>query len=289
MVVPFPPGGSSDAIARMLADGMGKELGTTVYVDNRPGAATNIGSEFVVKSKADGYTLLFGGSTLIVNSIFGPKPSFDPQVELEPLSTVAEVPFVLATQPDAPFKTPRDFLEASRSEPGKLTIASAQLDTFVERLKLAASIDLLHVPYRGGAQAVSDAISGQVDTTFALMPVLLPMIQSGKLRALGITSAKRQPTLPNVPTFTESGVNIVMTVWYGLQAPDGVASERRELLNKAVRKVVDAPEFSARLAEMGARASSSSAVAMQQLLARQRKAWEQLAVAHPQLLQSSKP
>ncbi|QIL80409.1 tripartite tricarboxylate transporter substrate binding protein [Diaphorobacter sp. HDW4A] len=286
IVVPFPAGGSTDAIARILAEGMARELGQPVYVDNRPGASTNIGSDYVAKSKPDGYTLLFGGSTLVVNSIFGPRPSFDPDDALTSVSTVAEVPFVLATNPDAPFRTPREFMDAARSDPGRYSIASAQLDTYVEKLKLAASVDVLHVPYKGGAQAVTDAMSGQVDSAFALVPVLLPQLQSGKLRALGISSAKRLlPTLPDVPTFVESGVNFVMTIWYGLQVPSEIAGDRLDRLNKTVRKVADASEFAARLADMGARAGGSTPKVMDKLLAQQRAAWEALATAHPELVQ----
>ena len=286
IVVPFPPGGSTDGIARLLADGMGKELGETVIIDNRPGAATNIGSEYVVKSKPDGYTLLFGGSSLIVNSVLGPKPSFDSREELMPESTVAEVPFILAAHPDAAFRTAKDFVDAARTEPGRYTISSAQLENYIEKFKMAASVDILNVPYKGGAQAVTDVLSGQVDSAFALVPVLLPLIQSGKLRALGISSAKRlKPTLPDVPTFAESGVNFVMTIWYGLMVPDGVPEERLDRLNKAVRKVVDMPEFASRLADMGARAGSSTTQGMAQLLTQQRQAWEALAAKHPEMMQ----
>ena len=286
IVVPFPPGGSTDGIARLLAEGMGKELGETVIIDNRPGAATNIGSEYVVKSKPDGYTLLFGGSSLIVNSVLGPKPSFDSREELVPVSTVAELPFILAAHPDAPFRTVRDFVDAARTEPGKHTISSAQLDNYIEKFKMAASVDILNVPYKGGAQAVTDVLSGQVDSAFALVPVVLPLIQTGKLRALGISSAKRlKPTLPDVPTFTESGVNFVMTIWYGLMVPDGVPEERLDRLNKAARKVIDTPEFGARLSDMGARAGSSTTQGMAQLLNQQRQAWEALVAKHPEMMQ----
>ena len=286
IVVPFPPGGSTDGIARLLADGMGKELGETVIIDNRPGAATNIGSEYVVKSKPDGYTLLFGGSSLIVNSVLGPKPSFDSREELMPVSTVAEVPFILAAHPDAAFRTAKDFVDAARTEPGRYTISSAQLENYIEKFKMAASVDILNVPYKGGAQAVTDVLSGQVDSAFALVPVVLPLIQTGKLRALGISSAKRlKPTLPDVPTFTESGVNFVMTIWYGLMVPDGVPEERLDRLNKAARKVIDTPEFGARLSDMGARAGSSTTQGMAQLLNQQRQAWEALVAKHPEMMQ----
>lgn len=286
IVVPFPPGGSTDAIARLLADGLSKELGTQVYIDNRPGGATNIGSENVAKSRADGYTLLFGGSGLVMNSVFGPKPSFDSREMLEPVSTVAEVPLLLATNPATPFSTAAEFFGLSRSDPGKYTLASAQLDIFVATFRYAANVDVLHVPYKGGAQAVTDVMSGQVDTVFALVPVLLPHIQTGKLQAIGISSSKRLvATLPDVPTFSEVGVDFVTTVWYGLQLPAGVPEDRRARLNSAARKAVDSPEFGRRLAEIGARASSSTPEDMQRLLAQQRLGWETLATKHPDLLQ----
>ncbi|WP_353236559.1 tripartite tricarboxylate transporter substrate binding protein [Diaphorobacter ruginosibacter] len=289
IVVPFPPGGSTDSIARILAEGMSRELGTPVYIDNRPGASTNIGSESVVKARPDGYTLLMGGSTSIANTIFGPKPNFEPREALAPISTVAEVSFVLATNPDAPFTKPSEFLDAVRSEPGKFSVASAQLDTYVEHLKLAASVDILHVPYKGGAYAVTDVMSGQVDSAFALVPVLLPQIKAGKLRAIAVSSSKRlSMTLPDVPTFAESGVDFVSTIWYGLQAPAGLIPERMNKLNKAVRSVVDAPDFAGRLAELGASAGGSSAAAMTQLLDRQQSAWQELARKYPELLQAGK-
>lgn len=286
IVVPFPPGGSTDSIARALADGLTRELGEMVYIDNRPGASTNIGADWVTKARADGYTLLFGGSALMVNAIFGPKPAFVPHEALQPISMVAEVPFVLVVHANAPFQTAKAFLEAAQADPGKYSIASAQLETYVEKWKLAAHINLLHVPYKGGAQAVTDVIAGQVNATFALVPVLLPQIQSGKLRALGISSSQRlASSLPDVPTFTESGIDFRTTVWYGLQAPAGIDPDRLSKLNKATRKVVAAPEFVARLADAGARASGSTPEAMGQMLEKQRLAWERLATRQPQLIQ----
>lgn len=287
LVVPFPPGGSTDAIARILAEGLAKELGESVYIDNRPGAATNIGSEWVAKARPDGYTLLFGSSALLVNQIFGPKPGFDPQEGLAPISTVAEVPFVLAAHPDAPFRTPREFVLAARHEPGRLSVASSQLDTYVERLMHVAGVELLHVPYKGGAQAVTDTMSGVVDSTFALVPVLLPLLEAGKLRAIGITSPKRlKDSLPDVPTFVESGVDFIISALYVLQGPVGMEPERVERLNSAVRAVATSGSFKSRLKEIGAKASSSSPEELTELLRKQSSAWEKLAKDHPELLKS---
>ncbi len=284
VVVPFPAGGSSDSIARALVDGLSKELGVPVYVDNRPGAATNIGSELVAKSRSDGYTLLFGGSTLVLNSIFGPIPKMDTRTALAPVSTVAHTPFVIATGANSPFLTMKDYLQVARAEAGEVTLGSAQLENYVERFKLSAKANVLHVPYRGGAQAMMETVAGQVDSVMALVPVLLPQLQSGKLRALGVSSPTRMHgPLAQVPTFAESGVDFTMSVWYGLQAPAGIDAERLHRLNQATRKVVESAEFSRNLETQGANASSSTPQQMANILTQLRTDWETLAKRQPHL------
>jgi len=284
LVVPYPPGGSTDGIARPYAELLSKALGQPVIVDNRPGASTNIGADIVAKSNADGYTLLFGGSFLIVNSVLGPKPSFDPSTALTSISTVAEVPFMVAAHPQAPFSNPRQMVDAARAAPGKFSIASAQLNAYVELLKVKVGMDVLHVPYKGGAQATTDAIAGQVQAVFALVPVLLPHVQAGRLRAIGVTSAQRVGrALPDVPAWMESGFDYLMTTWYGVQAPSGVSAQRLARLNAATRQVVQSEEFVSMLAAWGARASASSPATMSDLLAQQRQTWEQLLKTNPEL------
>ncbi len=285
LVVPYPPGGSTDNIARLYADGLAKQLGQPVIVDNRPGAATNIGSEMVAKAKPDGYTLLFGGSVLTLNSVFGPKPLFDPRTALASVSTVAQVPFMVAANPKVPFNNPQELVTAARKAPGQFSVSSAQLDVYVEQLELQADADLLHIPYKGGAQATSDAIGGQVQAVFALVPVLLPQVKAGKLRAVGVTSEDRlTETLPSVPTFMESGVNYVTTVWYGLQAPAGLPAELLSLLNESTQKVVTSKTFVSKLSAMGAGAKGSTPQEMDQQLAELKKTWQDLAAANPKLM-----
>ncbi len=288
IVVPYPPGGTTDLIARQYAEFLNKEFGQSVLIDNRPGAATNIGADAVARSKPDGLTLLFGGVNQVLNPAFGPVPSFDLLGAMQPVSLVARTPFIVAANPKAPFNTPQQLLAAARKSPGKLSISSAQLDVFVELLKKRAGIDILHVPYKGGAPATADAISGQVDMVYALVPVLLPHIQGGKLKAIGLTSAKRVAALPNTPTFMESGVDFDSSVWYGLLAPAGLPGPVQEKLVRATQKIVANPEFVKKLLAGGADPVASGPAEFQKQLQGELASWAQMAKAMPQLVTSGK-
>ncbi|RZL66322.1 MAG: hypothetical protein EOP81_01105 [Variovorax sp.] len=285
LVVPYPPGGSTDFIARLYAEGLSREIGQAVVVDNRPGAATNIGSEAVAKAKPDGYTVLFGGGGPTLNNVFGPKPSFDPLSAMDPVSLIARVPFMVAANPKTPFGTAQQMIAAAKATPGKYSISSAQLNVYVELLKARSKVNVLHIPYKGGAQAATDAVAGQVDMVFALVPVLLPQVQTGKLKALGVTSGKRlNKLLPNVSTFTELGVDYDIGVWYGLQAPAGTPAAILERLKEATHKVVGQAAFVDKLAAGGAEATSSQPAEMRKLMVDQQSVWEKLAVSAPELL-----
>ncbi|VTU45544.1 MULTISPECIES: Bug family tripartite tricarboxylate transporter substrate binding protein [unclassified Variovorax] len=287
MIVPYPPGGSTDLIARLYADGLGKELGQPIVVDNRPGAATNIGTEDVVRARRDGYTLLFGSGGTPLNSVFGPKPNFDAIHALAPVSLIARVPFMVAANPKAPFSNTRELIAAAKKSPGKFSISSAQLNVYVELMKTQAQINVLHVPYKGGAAATTDAVAGQVDMVYALTPVLLPQVQSGKLKAIGVTSARRlQKILPNVPTFSEVGVDYDIDIWYGLLAPASTPPAVLGRLNAATRKVVSDPQFVAKLDAIGAQAVSGEPGELRQQMVRDLATWKKLAVRVPSLLAS---
>lgn len=285
LIVPYPPGGSTDFIARLYAESLGKELGQPVIVDNRPGAATNIGSEAVAKARPDGYTVLFGGGGPTLNTVFGPKPTFDPLTGLEAVSLIARVPFMVAANPKTPFGTAKDMIAAAKAAPGKYSISSAQLNVYVELLKARSDINLLHIPYKGGAQAATDAIAGQVDMVFALVPVLLPQLQAGKLKAIGVSSDKRlTKLLPNVSTFTELGVDYDIGTWYGLQTPPGTPPAIVERLLQATQKIVAQAGFADKLAAVGAEAVSSQPAEMRKLMVDQQAVWEKLAVSAPGLI-----
>lgn len=283
LVVSYPAGGSTDMIARLYAEKLGLELKQTVVVDNRPGAATNIGADAVAKSKPDGYTLLFGGGTPSINSIFGPQPPFDPIKAFEPVSMIARVPFVIAAHSKAPFSNLQEMLAKAKQAPGKYTVSSAQLHLYVEMLKSRGSAPFMHVPYKGGAQATTDAIGGQVDSVFALVPVLLPHIQSGNLKALGISSAQRIAALPAVPTFEESGVRYDIGIWFGLLAPAATPEPIVRQLAAATQRIVAQEDFSKKLEQIGAQAVATTPAALRTLMEEEVQTWKGLAKSMPEL------
>ncbi len=281
--MPYPPGGTTDLIARQFGEQLGKELGQAVVVENKPGGTTNIAAEAVAHAKPDGYTLLFGTNAQVQNYYFGPKPSFELNA-LEPVSLVSRVAFVLAANPRVPFNTGSELLAGAKAAPGKLTVSSAQLDLYVELLNSKAGMKLLHVPYKGGAPATTDAISGQVNMVFALVPVLLPHIQAGKLKALAVTSGKRLTWLPDTPTFTELGVDYDVTIWYGLLAPAGVPKAIVDRLAAATQKVLASPELASRIRAAGADPASSTPEEFQAQLKAEGALWQQTARQMPNLV-----
>ena len=285
IVVPYAPGGTTDLIARRMGEQLGKELGQTVIVENRPGASTNIGAQAVVKARPDGHTLLFGGVAQVLNPVFGPNPGFDLLSSLEPVSLVARVPFVVAANPKMPFNQPRELIAAAKAAPGALSISSAQLDLYVELLNTRAGMQLLHVPYKGGAPATTDAISGQVNMVFALVPVLLPHIQAGKLKAVGVTSAQRFASLPDVPTFAEIGLDYDVTVWFALFAPSGTPKAVIDRLARSTQKIMTSGEMGQAIRTDGAEPASSRPEDLQVQLRAELAFWQQIAKAMPHLVQ----
>ena len=251
MVIPYPPGGSTDIVGRALAEAMTRELGQQVLVDNRPGGGTNIGAEAVATAKPDGHTVLFAGVQQAVNPVYGPLPPFDTLAAFEPVGLIASAPFVVAAHPSTPMRTGQELLAACRAQPDKFTVSSAQLDLFVELLNARAGMKMLHVPYKGGAQAAADAIGGQVNLVFAQVPALLAHLQSGRLRPLAVTSAKRFPGLPELPSFTELGVEYDVNPWFGLLAPAGTPAAIIARLEKEIARAMDTPEAREKLAAVG--------------------------------------
>ena len=284
IVIPYPPAGSTDFVARHFANLLAKELGQSVVVDNRPGAATNIGAEAVAKARPDGYTLLFGSNGLTANPIFGPMPPFDPKSAFDPISLIARVPFIVAANKNFAFSTPQELIAAAKAAPGKFTVSSAQLDLYVEWLKNRAGINLLHIPYKGGAPATTDAISGQVDMVYALVPVILPHLQGGRLKAIGVTSTQRIAALPAVPTFVESGVGYDISAWYGLLAPAGTPKAVVNRLALATQKIVADPEFVKKMNPNGVVAISNTPEEFRAFLIGEVALWQQIAKDMPNLV-----
>ena len=244
LVIPFPPGGTTDIVARAFADLLGRELGQQIVVDYKPGAVTNIGTEQAMRATPDGYTLLFASSVMATNFATGPVPSFDPQKTLTPISQVNQMAYVVCANPAAPFSNVREMLAAARARPGRITLATASLEYVAKLLNAQSGVDILHIPYKGGAAAMTDAISGQVDMAAALVPVMLPQIRAGKLKAVGVTSARRSGALPDVASFIESGESRYRVEgWYSLHGPAGLPREIVRTLSEAARRVLTNPEF----------------------------------------------
>ncbi|MBI3375663.1 MAG: tripartite tricarboxylate transporter substrate binding protein [Betaproteobacteria bacterium] len=287
IIVPYPPAGSTDIVARRYADFLSKDLGQSVIIENRPGASTNIGNDAVAAARPDGYTLLFGANGLVQNPVFGPIPSFDPMKSLDPISLVARLAFLVAANPKTPFSSAKELIVAAKAAPGKLSISSAQLEIYVELMKNRAEIDLLHIPYKGGAPATTDAISGQVDMVYALVPVLLPHVQSGRLKALGITSGKRVETLPAVPTFGEIGIDYHITIWFGLLAPAGTPKRVIDRLARATQQIVAHADFAQRLRATGVEAVSSQPDEFRAEMHNEAALWQKLARLMPSLVQTN--
>ena len=269
LVVPYPPGGSTDILARAFAEPLAKALGHPVVIENRPGGATNIGLEIAAQSPADGYTVYFGTSGLASNPHFGPVPSVDVFKDIAPVSLVASMPFLVAAHPSLEANTPKELIALAKARPGKLMISSAQLETQVKTLNKRAAIELLHVPYKGGAPATNDAIAGHVNMVFALLPVLLPQIRAGKLKPIGITAPQRSPAAPDIPTFQEIGIEGPAPSWFALFVPAATPADAVGKLNKATVAAAANQDLVGKMLGQGIEIRSSSPAELAELLARE--------------------
>ena len=281
-VVPFPPGGAMDAIARTLGEKAGKTLGQPFVIENKPGAGGNIGADFVAKQPGDGYTLMITSIGMATNKPLYGKLSYDPIKDFAPVSLLAVVPNVLvtnATQPDV--KTAKDVIAAARKAPGKLTYASAGNGTSIhlagEVFTSLAQVDMLHVPYKGSGPAVSDLLGGQVNYMFDSITSARPHIESGKLRALGLTTAKRSKSLPNVPTLAEAGLpGYEVSPWFAVFMPAATPKDIVAKVNTALLEAMKDPDVVKRFETIGAEPVGSTPEEMAQHLARESERWTKL-------------
>ena len=257
IIVPFPAGQASDAIARLVGEQLGRSLGQPVVVDNKAGAGGNIGTDAGAKAAPDGYTLTMATAALPISKNVYTKLPFDPEKDFAPVTLMTITPLVLVARPSLPVDSVASLVEAARKAPGKMTFASSGIGTSHqlsgELLKALANIDLLHVPYKGSAPAHVDLMAGTVDIMFDNIVPVTPHIKSGKLKALAVTTKMRAPTLPDTPTMAESGYpNFEAVAWFGLLAPAGTPAAIVERLSKEVNAILKTPEMTARLAGMGA-------------------------------------
>ena len=256
VIVPYAAGGNTDFTARAIADRLTPVFKQQVIVDNRPGGATNIGSEAVAKAAPDGYTLLMGGASNAINMSLFAKLPYDTVRDFEPITLCVQGANVLAVHPSLPAKNLKELIALAKAQPGKLNFASSGLGSSnqmaAELLKMMAGINIVHVPYKGNAPAITDTIGGHVEMLFSGVPALVPHIQSGRLRAVAIGSLKRFPALPNVPTFDESGVKgYEATTWFGLLAPAKTPKDIVTRLNVEVDKILKSPELRERFVADG--------------------------------------
>ncbi len=248
LIVPFAPGGGTDMISRLLADGMSQELKQPVIVENKPGAGTTIGSADVARARPDGYTLLMATFAHVVNPYLHPKLPYDTDKAFAAVSMIGHSPSVLVVKPDSPLKSVKDLLDAAREKPGRITYASQGVGTSAhlagELLETLAKVDLSHVPYRGAGPALNDLLGGHVDMMFGTAAAVGSSLAAGTLRALGVTTTERSPALPDIPTIAESGVpDYVLDSWYGLYAPAGTPADVIEKLNAAAHKAANTETF----------------------------------------------
>ena len=258
LIVPFPPGGGNDTVARAIAQQIGPDLGQPVVIDNRPGAGGSVGAELAAKAPADGYTLFLAGvGSHAVNPNFHPKLPYDPVKDFAPITLIASAPSVLVVNPGVPARTLAEFTSYARAHPGKLNYASngngsaAQLAAAL--YESMADVRMVHVPYKGIAPALTDLLSGEVQLMFGTIVALVPQIQAGKLRALAVTSRKRSSLLTDVPTLAESGLpDYEAGSWYGILAPAGTPREVIDRLHAAIVRALKQPDVAKRLAAEGA-------------------------------------
>jgi tripartite-type tricarboxylate transporter receptor subunit TctC len=253
IVVPSSAGGGTDIIARVLAPELSKRLGQQVVVDNRPGAGTMIGMEMVARAPADGYTLLMGLSTLAINSALYKKVPYDPVKDFAPITLATTSASILVVHPSLPVKTLKELIAFARARPGQLNYASAGTGTYphmtYELFLSMAKIKMVHIPYKGTGPAMIDMIGGQVASMAATVITGMPHIRSGRLRALGITSLKRSPAAPDIPTVSEAGLpGFESLQWYGLLAPANTPKEIVNRLNREMVQILQMPDIQKRFA-----------------------------------------
>jgi len=257
LVVPFPPGGTTDVLARALGDKLGASIGQPVIVENKPGAGATLGADYVAKGKADGYTLLIGAVHHTIASSVYKKLPYDFQKDFAPVTTVALVPNVLVVNAATPAKNVAELVALAKSQPGKLTYGSNGNGTAQHligtQFENNTGTELIHVPYKGSGPLTTDLIGGQITMSFDTVTPVLQHIKSGKLRALAVTTGKRASVLPDVPTLAEAGLKgFDIGTWFGVLAPAATPKDVVAKLNAEMVKVIRSDDFRARMAEIGA-------------------------------------
>jgi len=277
IIVGYPPGGPTDLAARLIGQWLSERLGQPFIVENRPGAATNIATEAVVRAPADGYTLLLLDTAAAFNATLYDKLNFNLLRDIAPVAGIVRAPAVLEVNPSVPAKTVPELIAYAKANPGKLNMASSGIgapsQVFGELFKTMAGVNLVNVPYRGAAPAVTDLLAGQVQVYFDPIPNSIGYIRAGKVRPLAITSATRSKALPELPTVSEFVPGYEATIWWGIGAPKATPAEIVDKLNNEINAALHDPNMNARLAELGGVALPGSSAEFGKLIADETEKW----------------
>lgn len=281
LVVGYAAGGATDVVARLIAVKLGDQLGQPVVVDNRAGANSNVGAENVARAPADGYTLYVYTIANTINASLYAKLGYDPVKDFEPIGMIAKIPNILVVNPKLPVKNLADYVRYAKESKDGITFASSGSGSSIhlsgEMFKMLSKLNMLHVPYRGSAPAVTDLLGGQVESMFDNTPSALPHVQAGKLRAIAITSAQRSPLLPDVPTLAESGyAGFDVQSWFALAAPTGTPRSVIVQVNTALNKVLAMPDVRQRLQELAATPDAGTPEKMRSFAAAEIKRWREV-------------
>jgi tripartite-type tricarboxylate transporter receptor subunit TctC len=278
LIIGYPPGGSADITARLTGQWLSERLGQPVVVESRPGAATNLATEAVVRASPDGYTLLLVAPANAINAtLYDNKLSFDSLRDLVPVAGIIRFPNVVVVNPSLPIKTIPELIAYAKANPGKLNMASSGNGSTIhmsgELFKMLTGINMVHVPYRGGAPALTDLMGGQVQVMFDNVPTSAEHIKAGKLRGLAVTSTARSEVLPDLPTVADFLPGYEASAWYGLAAPKGTPDEVIVKVNKAMNEILADPKSQARFKELGASLLPGSPADFGKLLAEETEKW----------------
>ena len=279
-VVPYTAGGATDILSRLICQRLSERLGQAFFVENKPGAGSNIGTQAVINSPPDGYTLLLTSTANAINASFDPSLPYDFAKGIAPVAGVARIPLVLVVNNDLPVRTVADFIAHAKANPGKMSIASSGIGTSLhlsgELFKAMAGIQFIHIPYRGSAPGLSDVMAGQIQGMFDNVTSSFELVRSEKLRALGVTTKERSETMPEVPPIADTLPGFETSSFYGVGAPHGTPREIVELLNLEINDALADPIIKARLGELGAIPISGNATRFGAMLDTETERWRKV-------------
>jgi tripartite-type tricarboxylate transporter receptor subunit TctC len=277
LIIGYPPGGSADITARLLGQWLSERLGQPFVIESRPGASTNIATEAVARAPPDGYTLLLVAPANAINATLYEKLNFNFISDIAPVAGIIRFPNVMVVNPLVPAKTVPEFIAYAKANPGRLNMASSGNGSTIhvsgELFKMMTGVNMVHVPYRGGAPALTDMISGQVQVMFDNVPTSIEFIRAGKLRALAVTTATRSEVLPDLPTVADFVPGYEASAWYGVGVPKGTPDDIIDKLNKEINAILAEPKAKARLADLGASLLAGSPADFGKLVADETEKW----------------